>query len=73
MRAGLGLSSMSDFDALGILANQLLHKAWETTRLTPEAKLRAGNLKPHESGDEVSKIFIRRSDSGSTKSSAKHR
>ena len=64
---------MTDAAALGIVANQLLHRAWETTRLSPEAKLRAGNLKPHESGDEDSKIFIRRSDSGSTKSSAKHR
>ena len=32
-----------------------------------------GNLKPYESRDEVSKIFIRRSNSASTKSSAKHR
>ena len=64
---------MSAFDALGILANQLLQKACETTRLTSGAKLRAGNLKPHESGDVVSKIFIPRVKSDSTKFSAKHR
>ena len=36
-------------------------------------ELFTGNLKPYEGGDEVSKIFIRRSNSGFTKSSAKHR
>ena len=73
VRPGLGLPSMSDSGALGILANQLLRKAWETTWLSDGATMFAGNLKPYESGDEVSKIFIRRSNSGFTKSSAKHR
>ena len=35
--------------------------------------MRTGNLKPYESRDEVSKIFIRRPNSAFTKSSAKHR
>ena len=73
LRPGLSLPSQNDFAALGHVVDQLLFKAWETTRLSSEARLRAGNLKPYERGDEVSKIFIRRSDSGSTKSSAKHR
>ena len=73
LRSGLGLPTMSDFDALGILAKQLLSKAWETTRLCAESTMRAGNLKPYESGDQVSKIFIPRSNDGFTKSTAKQR
>ena len=38
VRPGLGTQSMSDSDALGFVADQLLNKAWETTRLTPEAE-----------------------------------
>ena len=72
VRPGLGLPSMSDSDGFGIFAKQLLRKAWETTRLYDGATMRAGNLKPYESRDEVSKIFIRRPNSASTKSSAKH-
>ena len=73
LRSGLGLPTISDFDALGIPAKQLLSKAWETTWLCAESTMRAGNLNFYESGDQVSKIFIRRSNDGFTKSSAKQR
>ncbi len=73
LRPGLGLPSQSDFAAIAIVLESLLFKAWETTRLSPDARLRACNLKPYESGEEVSKIFIPCSDSGSTKPSAKYR
>jgi len=73
LRPGLGFPSQNDFVAIASLLESLLFKAWETTRLSPGARLRVGSLKRYESGEEVSKVFIPCSDSSSTELGAKYR
>ena len=44
LRPGLGSPSQGDFVAIASVLESLLSKAWETTRLSPDARLRVGSL-----------------------------
>ena len=73
LRPGLGSPSQGDFVAIASVLESLLSKAWETTRLSPGARLLVGRLKQYESGEQVSNILISCSDRSSMESGAKYR